>query len=156
MGFAVAGHAGNCHILHAAPDAVLLQHVEHVVKGGIVGNDADMVAAGLQRFQRFQNVAPQLPVVIGHLPEIGQLLRNGDQLFPIETKFFQIVIRPDLLRLLLQFQALAPALVFFQASHDPAVKLLRAASRLQTVRPQGFLQRIHGLRLGLLIVPDVL
>ena len=111
---------------------------------------------GMERFQRFQNVAPQLPVVIGHLPEIGQLLRNGDQLFPIETKFFQIVIRPDLLRLLLQFQALAPALVFFQASHDPAVKLLRAASRLQAVRPQGFLQRVHGLRLGLLIVPDVL
>ena len=93
---------------------------------------------------------------IGHFPEIGQILRNGDQLFPVETKFFQIVIRPDLLRLLLQFQALAPALVFFQAGHDPAVKLLRAASRLQTVRPQGFLQRVHGLRLGLLIVPDVL
>ena len=80
MGLAVASHAGNRHILHAAPDAVLLQHVEHVVKGGIVGNDADMVAAGLQRFQRFQNVAPQLPVVIGHLPEIGQLLRNDNAL----------------------------------------------------------------------------
>ena len=52
MGFAIAGHAGNRHILHAASDAVLLQHVEHVVKGGIVGNDAETLWTRTQKADR--------------------------------------------------------------------------------------------------------
>ena len=49
--FAIAGHAGQGHVLEIVPDAVVLQHVKDRIKRSRIGDDTQFVAALPQRFQ---------------------------------------------------------------------------------------------------------
>ena len=156
MGLAVAGDAGYGHILHEGTDAVRLQHVEHIVQGGVVGDDAQAVAAVLQGLQHLPGIGAQLPVVKGHLIGVGQFFRDGQQLLPVKGEVPQIPVRPDLLRLFLQHVALAPLLVGLHSAEELLPEDLLRAAGIQAVVPQDLQELPGGLLLGLFVVPDIL
>ena len=156
MGFAITGDAGDRYILHKAADAVVLQHAEHIVQRGVVGDNAQVVAPALQGLQHLCRAVAELPVVEGDLPQVGQLLGDGQQLFPVKGKVPKIPVRPNLLRLFLQHIPLAPLLIGLYAVRDPLPEHIVRAAGLQAVGPQDLQQPAAGRPLGVLVVPNIL
>lgn len=95
-------------------------------------------------------------MVEGDLPQVGQLLGDGQQLFPVKGKVPKIPVRPNLLRLFLQHIPLAPLLIGLYAVRDPLPEHIVRAAGLQAVGPQDLQQPAAGRPLGVLVVPNIL